>query len=378
MSGMSVRASRGVVASRAVAVLVAALMGGPRRRAARRPHARTPSKSARQSPAKQSRRSPSLPVRVEPVRAPIPQVPDQKPAARPVEAPDLALPVATPAVEPVAERPVAESPVATAADVPTPSTPGITCHPDVVVSLAIYLVAIVIAELCLAWQAPYASLLIHLALMVLLPIHAASTSGAFSHFLIAMVLAPLIRVVSLGLPLASVAPVQAYALACLPLFVGIISTVRAVSLSKGQIGLSTAKLPWQFVIGLTGIPFGFLEYAVLRPEPIADINRPLAVIWATLVLFIATGLLEELIFRGILQTTVLGLLGTPGLLYVNLIFAALHIGYQSPLDVVVVFGIGAIFSSFVLLTRSIVGVSIAHGLTNTLLFVVLPAYWPLH
>lgn len=285
-----------------------------------------------------------------------------------------------------AEPPIAEREASTPVIVLGPSAPVADAAVELadpadrsraLVPLALYLLVIIVAELCLVWRAPYASLLIHLALIVALPTHAALMPGRISGMLIALIFAPLIRIVSLALPLASVSPVQAYALACLPLFVSIVSTSRALSLSRAQMGLTWRHIFWQPVIGLLGIPFGILEYVVLRPDPIADPTRPIAVIWATLVLFISTGLLEELMFRGIFQTVAYRLLGMLGLVYLNLVFAALHIGYASLLDVVVVFAIGMVFSWITLRTHSIVGVSLAHGLTNTLLFIVLPTFWPL-
>jgi uncharacterized protein len=243
--------------------------------------------------------------------------------------------------------------------------------------LTIYLVLIVLAEVSLAFQAPHVSLLIHVTMAIALPIHAALSENPLSRLLAALAFAPIIRIVSLGLPLANVPPVQVYALACLPLFVGVIATARALDLKKSEMGLTARFLPWQIAIGLLGVPFGFLEYVILQPAPVADLARPVSVIWAALVLFVATGLLEELIFRGALQATALDLLGKPGLVYVNLVFAALHIGYQSPLDLLAVFGIGLVFSWVTARTGSILGVSLAHGLTNTLLFIVLPSLWPL-
>ena len=243
--------------------------------------------------------------------------------------------------------------------------------------LAVYLGVIVIAEVNLALQAPYVSLLIHVALIVLLPLHAAIARPGLSQLLATLMFAPLIRIVSLGLPLAQVPPVQAYALACLPLFVGIVVTSSALGLTRAQLGLTWGRPPWQLVVALLGIPFGFLEYVVLQPDPIADVTRPLAVAGASLVLLVSTGLLEELIFRGMMQTTAYELFGAVGLVFVNLVFAALHIGYQSPVDVVLVFAIGMAFSWVRLRTGTIVGVSLAHGLTNTLLFVLLPSLWPL-
>jgi hypothetical protein len=57
---------------------------------------------------------------------------------------------------------------------------------------------------------------------------------------------------------------------------------------------------------------------------------------------------------------------------VSLIFAVLHFGYRSLLDVVFVLVVALFFSVVVSTTRSLIGVTVAHGLTNVALFLIFP------
>ena len=92
-----------------------------------------------------------------------------------------------------------------------------------------------------------------------------------------------------------------------------------------------------------------------------------------LILLVGTGVVEELIFRGILQYTADEVYGSwRGIVFVSVLFAVLHIGHLSVLDVVFVFFVALYFGAAVRWTRSLIGVSIAHGLTNIMLFIVLP------
>jgi hypothetical protein len=50
----------------------------------------------------------------------------------------------------------------------------------------------------------------------------------------------------------------------------------------------------------------------------------------------------------------------------------MHAGYRSAADVVFVFGVGLLFGKLVDWGGSILGVSLAHGLTNVILLVVMP------
>ena len=54
------------------------------------------------------------------------------------------------------------------------------------------------------------------------------------------------------------------------------------------------------------------------------------------------------------------------------VFAVLHVGYQSLPDVIFVLNVALFFGLARMVTGSIVGVSLAHGLTNVLLFLTMP------
>jgi membrane protease YdiL (CAAX protease family) len=92
-----------------------------------------------------------------------------------------------------------------------------------------------------------------------------------------------------------------------------------------------------------------------------------------LILLVSTGFIEELVFRGIMQRAASECLGEGlGSVYVAAIFAMMHMGHSSWPDIVFVFGVSLFFSWVVVRTRSVVGVTIAHGVTNIVLFLVLP------
>jgi len=96
-------------------------------------------------------------------------------------------------------------------------------------------------------------------------------------------------------------------------------------------------------------------------------------IWLpALILLIFTGFLEEIIFRGIIQRGAAGTLGRYGIFYVSAIFAVLHIGYKSILDVVFVFLVALFFGYLVSRTGSLIGVTISHGMTNIALYLIIP------
>jgi membrane protease YdiL (CAAX protease family)/LysM repeat protein len=235
-----------------------------------------------------------------------------------------------------------------------------------------YLVALAAAELLIALRSLEAGLALHLTLLFALPIHATFAPARQQALLLTLVFAPLVRLVSLALPLAGL-PIQSWwLLTSIPLFISALAAIRILGFSRQQLGLQIDRLPRQLAIALVGIPLAATEYFILHPAPIVVELSWETVLVPAAVLVISTGFLEELLFRGVMQAAAAPLLGRWGLVYVSVLFAVLHIGYLSVLDVVFVFAVGLGFAWLVARTGSLLGVTLAHGLTNVGLFVVFP------
>ncbi len=101
-------------------------------------------------------------------------------------------------------------------------------------------------------------------------------------------------------------------------------------------------------------------------------------IFATIILIISTGLGEEILFRGIIQKNAMNVFGVAsGLLYTALLFTTLHIGWNSLYDLIFVFLVGVFYGMAFYKTKSILGVTLSHGISNAFLFLVIPFYAPL-
>jgi membrane protease YdiL (CAAX protease family) len=235
-----------------------------------------------------------------------------------------------------------------------------------------YLAAIVVAEVLIVLWSPQFGMGLHLALLFTILVHASLGPSEWRPLLVALVFAPLVRVVSLALPLAGLPTVYWYLLTSLPLFIAAALAIRILGLSRDQLALRIGNLRLQLAIGLIGFPLGAIEYFILAPTPlIHELSWQVALV-PILILLISTGFIEELVFRGVLQATARKVLGPRGLIYVSAVFAALHIGYLSAPDVAFVFSVGLAFAWLVMRTGSLLGVTLAHGLTNIALYLVLP------
>lgn len=239
----------------------------------------------------------------------------------------------------------------------------------------LYLALIVIAEFTASLFDPTCGLLLHSLIFLSLLILAALWYGdnPASSLLQSLSLAPLIRILSLSLPLFYFPRYAWYLVAGIPVLVAEVTIIRVQGLGLSDIGLTFKRPLAQACIALTGIPLGAIEYFILKPQPLALGLSTLDYALLALALIVCTGFFEELAFRGILQNSAVKSLGEMmGVIGVNAVFAALHIGWLSIIDVVFVFLIGLFFALLTLETGSIVGVSLAHGVTNVVLFLVMP------
>jgi DNA-binding XRE family transcriptional regulator len=143
-------------------------------------------------------------------------------------------------------------------------------------------------------------------------------------------------------------------------------------MSRRELGLFSTDLVVEPLLMFGGLGLGAIEYAILRPTPLFQSFSWGMFLVAALTLTLSTGLPEELIFRGMLQRLALPTLGRWAIMYVALLFTAMHIGYKSILDVLFVFAVGMMFGKIVRRSGSIVGVTLAHGTTNITLFLIMP------
>jgi membrane protease YdiL (CAAX protease family)/LysM repeat protein len=238
-----------------------------------------------------------------------------------------------------------------------------------------YLVALVLAEVLTAFLLPAGGMILYGLILAALLVHSSrAVSGQERSFLVILALVPLTRLVALTLPPGYIDPIYWYLLIGVLLSIAVVICARLAGYSRPEIGLriSAGELPLQLLIGLSGLGIGLVEYLILRPEPYLQSFNWSRFLLAALILLVFSGLLGEVIFRGLLQTASLQLLGRWGILYSALVFALLGLGYRSLLNFGFVFLVALGFGVIAASTRSLVGVSFAHGLASMGLFLVFP------
>jgi Predicted metal-dependent membrane protease len=245
--------------------------------------------------------------------------------------------------------------------------------------LIAYLIAIIAAEIVTAHYSVEYGLIMHTFILFALLMNSSFTqSTKFSYLLRSMMILPMIRIIGLTIPLMQVNELYWFPVIAVPLFAASFTLMRSQKLTRKNVGLVLGNIPVQLTIALSGVILGFTEYLILKPQPLISSLNLESVLFAGILLIISTGFAEELLFRGILQKNAEKILGKIwGLLYVSILFTALHIGWNSTLDLLFVFCVALFYGYIFQRTRSIVGITLSHGISNSFLFLIMPFIFPI-
>ena len=253
------------------------------------------------------------------------------------------------------------------------------------------LVAVVVAEILVAIPStnptifPYQQygLLLHILLafaLLFVAVYIQDWDMPLSLFLVALSLAPLIRIFSLSMPrfwgTSAVDTLPWLAVVGIPLMTaaGAVAYVQRISLRDLGLRLLTGRgAGIQIAIAATGVPLGFIEYTILREQAWIPSPTLEAVVLGGLVMFFATGLAEEIIFRGIMLRRAIEILGTNwGVLFVTCVFSAMHIFFRNLVDLAFVFCVGLLYAAFMVKTKNLWGAIGSHTLANVILYLIAP------
>lgn len=239
----------------------------------------------------------------------------------------------------------------------------------------LYFLAIASAELLTVFLDPLVGVVCHGMILVALLIQSAfAADSGRRNLILGLSLVPLIRILSLAMPLVQLPQVYWYPIIYAPLLAATVVVMRIVKLKPSDVGLVRHDLPIQILLGVaSGLAFGILEYMILRPKPMIT-DFTLQQIWLpAVVLLVTTGFVEELMFRGVLQRLAEPAMGFwQGIIYISLIFAILHIGFFSAVDIIFVLVVALFFAYAVKTTGSLIGVTLSHGIANIFLYLVMP------
>ncbi len=238
-------------------------------------------------------------------------------------------------------------------------------------SLLIFLMFI--GEIFAAFAYLYAGFFVFMFLFLSLLLTAVYKYPGTVHILYtALTFIPLIRIIQITIPLKGMPKASIYLAVSTPLFITGIIIARIVHLTFKEMGFCLNKLYCQFFIAFLGLPLGFIEFILINPgtETVASTGKIL--LWI-LIFIICTGFLEEFLFRGILYNIILKVTDDKkAIFYTSFLYVALSVNGKSFLYAIYAFSVSFIFCRIFAHIKSILGLSIAHGLINITFYIICP------
>jgi membrane protease YdiL (CAAX protease family) len=235
----------------------------------------------------------------------------------------------------------------------------------------VYALALLVVELLTAFVDPILGLAGHALLIFALYLGASLLwEKPLYRLLIALVLPSVVRVLSFALLLVPLERPLALALIGVPLFATAYAGYQALGFARPMVGLTGRDWPLQVLIALSGPGVGALFYALLRPEPLALSADSTPLIGAAAVL-IVSGLIEEFIFRGLLQRAAVNVLRWPGQVFAAAVYALMHLAL-GPLAMLLALLTGLMYGWLARRSRSVLGVGLSRGIANGCALLLFP------
>lgn len=192
----------------------------------------------------------------------------------------------------------------------------------------------------------------------------------------ALMLLPILRLVNLSMPVFFNTTLYTFVFVYAPLLVPLGIIVMSQRSSFEHIGITAKNLPAYIILS---IPLGFLlglgEYLTIRPGYLIQDFSIGNLFLLTFIMVFFVGLVEEIIFRSILQTRLEDALGVKeAVLIAGLLFGLMHSGYGTFHEVLYTGFVGLFMGFAFYKTRSLPFVVVLHGLVNVFLFGIFPHY----
>lgn len=190
----------------------------------------------------------------------------------------------------------------------------------------------------------------------------------------ALILLPVLRLVNLSMPIFFEANIYSFVFMYLPMTIPItIVSVYQEIPKEGKMDLLRKMglyLPFSLLAGLI---FAEAEYLIVQTRPLIPDLSFFNLLQLTIIMIFIVGLIEELIFRGIIQTRLEEFLGPAGgVLLASLLFGVMHSSYGTFYEIVYTFLAGGILGYFFYRTKSLPLVVMIHGFINIFLFGIIP------
>jgi membrane protease YdiL (CAAX protease family) len=239
-----------------------------------------------------------------------------------------------------------------------------------VAALGGYVAALAGAEAVAAFVAPVPAAGVEGVVLLTLLTHYLLGAGAGTRVFAALALVPVLRLSSLAL--ASADPLAFLVVSGLPVLLAVVLAARALDL-PGVLALWEIRLRSQWHVALGALVLSGLAAPALGVASVTQHRSLPSAALAALVVLVFAGVLEELIFRGMIQGALDPLLGGWSVPVADALFAATYLGSGSTPYAVFMAAFGMACGWWVRRTGSLAGAAIGHGLLAAGLLLLSPA-----
>ncbi|RNI15798.1 CPBP family intramembrane metalloprotease [Methanohalophilus sp. RSK] len=258
---------------------------------------------------------------------------------------------------------------------------GIKEYRDFILTI-VPILLIMAAELLIFADQSYFAICLHACLLVGLPLASVYFENEKLTLIFqALILLPLLRLVNISMPIFFETTLYLFIFTYAPLAIPVFLVTMHQGIDIWFLKIKGVNRKWLFayVIGALILSLGIAEaqyHVISNSYLIPDISL-INILKLSLVMVLFVGLIEELIFRVILQTRLEQTFGIwPGLIVTSLLFGVMHSGYGTIYEVLVASIAGLLIGYIFIRTRNLTLIALIHGFVNVFLFGIIPHLGP--
>ena len=194
----------------------------------------------------------------------------------------------------------------------------------------------------------------------------------------ALMLLPLLRLVSISMPIFFDTTLYSFIFIYAPLAVPVAIAAVYQQLTLEEMGITFRRIWLYFPLSvLIGAVLGVGEYMVIWTDYLIPDLSPLNLLKLTVVMVFFVGLVEEVIFRSFIQTRLNKIFGAwEGILLSSMLFGIMHSGYGTFDEILYTSFVGIIIGYMFYKTRSLPLIALVQGFVNVFLFGIIPHLGP--